>query len=89
MAKRIVILNGGPRQKGNTSMLVKAFTEGAEGAGHTVTEFSWAAWTSTAAGVLLASVGTAARSTPASSMTIDEQFIIQWEQISKIEADSI
>ncbi len=39
MAKRIVILNGSPRQKGNTSMLVKAFSEGAERAGHTVTEF--------------------------------------------------
>ena len=39
MAKSIVILNGSPRQKGNTSMLVKAFTEGAESAGHTVTEF--------------------------------------------------
>ena len=39
MAKNIVILNGSPRQKGNTSALVKAFTEGAESAGHTVTEF--------------------------------------------------
>ena len=39
MAKKIVILNGSPRQKGNTSALVKAFTEGAESAGHTVTEF--------------------------------------------------
>ena len=39
IAKSIVILNGSPRQKGNTSMLVKAFTEGAESAGHTVTEF--------------------------------------------------
>lgn len=39
MAKRIVILNGSPRRKGNTSMLVKAFTGGAESAGHTVTEF--------------------------------------------------
>ncbi|MBD5085149.1 MAG: flavodoxin family protein [Clostridiales bacterium] len=39
MAKSIVILNGSPRQKGNTSMLVKAFTEGAESTGHTVTEF--------------------------------------------------
>lgn len=39
MAKNVVILNGSPRRKGNTSMLVKAFTEGAESAGHTVTEF--------------------------------------------------
>ena len=39
MGKNIVILNGSPRQKGNTSMLVKAFTEGAESAGHTVTGF--------------------------------------------------
>ena len=39
MPKKIVILNGSPRRKGNTSALVKAFTEGAEGAGNTVTEF--------------------------------------------------
>ena len=39
MAKKIVILNGSPRRKGNTSALVKAFTEGAESRGHTVTEF--------------------------------------------------
>lgn len=39
MPKKIVILNGSPRRKGNTSALVKAFTEGAESSGHTVTEF--------------------------------------------------
>lgn len=39
MSKNIVILNGSPRRKGNTSMLVKAFTEGAERAGNTATEF--------------------------------------------------
>ena len=39
MPKKIVILNGSPRKKGNTSALVRAFAEGAEGAGHTVTEF--------------------------------------------------
>lgn len=39
MSKNIVILNGSPRKTGNTSALVKAFTEGAESAGHTVTEF--------------------------------------------------
>ena len=39
MAKKIVILNGSPRRKGNTSALVEAFTEGAESAGNTVTEF--------------------------------------------------
>lgn len=39
MGKRIVILNGSPRRNGNTSGLVRAFTEGAERAGHTVTEF--------------------------------------------------
>lgn len=39
MRKKIVILNGSPRKQGNTSALVKAFTEGAESAGHTVTEF--------------------------------------------------
>ena len=39
MAKRIVVLNGSPRRQGNTSALVRAFTQGAESAGHTVTEF--------------------------------------------------
>lgn len=39
MPKKIVILNGSPRKKGNTSALVKAFTEGAERNGNTVTEF--------------------------------------------------
>lgn len=39
MAKKIVILNGSPRKNGNTSALVKKFTEGAESAGNTVTEF--------------------------------------------------
>lgn len=39
MSKKIVILNGSPRKGGNTSALIKAFTEGAESAGNTVTEF--------------------------------------------------
>ena len=39
MSKKIVILNGSPRKNGNTSALIKAFTEGAESAGNTVTEF--------------------------------------------------
>ncbi len=39
MRKKIVAINGSPRRKGNTSALVKAFTEGAESRGHTVTEF--------------------------------------------------
>ncbi len=39
MAKNIVILNGSPRRNGNTSALVKAFTDGAESKGHTVKEF--------------------------------------------------
>ncbi|MBD5106599.1 MAG: flavodoxin family protein [Lachnospiraceae bacterium] len=39
MGKKIVILNGSPRRNGNTSALVKAFTEGAESVGNTVTEF--------------------------------------------------
>ena len=37
--KKIVTLNGSPRRNGNTSALVKAFTQGAESAGNTVTEF--------------------------------------------------
>ncbi len=39
MAKKIVILNGSPREHGNTSALIRAFTKGAEEAGHTVTHF--------------------------------------------------
>lgn len=39
MGKRIVILNGSPRKNGNTSALVQKFTDGAESAGHTVSEF--------------------------------------------------
>lgn len=39
MGKKIVILNGSPRRNGNTSALVQKFTEGAESAGNTVTEF--------------------------------------------------
>ena len=39
MGKNIVVLNGSPRKNGNTSALVQAFTEGAQSAGHTVTDF--------------------------------------------------
>lgn len=39
MSKKIVILNGSPRKKGNTSALIKAFTEDAESAGNAVKEF--------------------------------------------------
>ncbi|MCI8440962.1 MAG: flavodoxin family protein [Provencibacterium sp.] len=39
MSKKIIILNGSPRKNGNTSALVRAFREGAESSGHTVTEF--------------------------------------------------
>ena len=39
MEKKIIVLNGSPRKNGNTSALVKAFREGAESAGHSVTEF--------------------------------------------------
>ena len=39
MSRKIVVLNGSPRRKGNTSALVKAFIAGAESAGNTVTEF--------------------------------------------------
>ena len=37
--KKIVILNGAGRKNGSTSALVKAFRQGAEAAGNTVTEF--------------------------------------------------
>lgn len=39
MSKKIVILNGSPRRNGNTSALVKNFTEGAESSGNAVAEF--------------------------------------------------
>lgn len=39
MGKKIIILNGSPRKKGNTSALATEFTRGAKEAGHTVTEF--------------------------------------------------
>lgn len=39
MGKKIVILNGSPRKNGNTSGLVKAFTEGAESVGNEVITF--------------------------------------------------
>ena len=39
MSKKIVVLNGSPRKTGNTSELIKAFTEGAESVGNTVTTF--------------------------------------------------
>lgn len=39
MSKKILVLNGSPRARGNTSMLLDAFTEGATQAGHTVTRF--------------------------------------------------
>lgn len=39
MQKKIVILNGSPRKNGNTANLIKAFTEDAQSAGHSVTEF--------------------------------------------------
>lgn len=39
MCKKIIILNGSPRKAGNTAALTKAFAEGAEAVGNTVTEF--------------------------------------------------
>lgn len=39
MAKKIIVLNGSPRPKGNTAGLIAAFQEGAEQAGHEVTVF--------------------------------------------------
>lgn len=39
MAKKILILNGGPRLAGNTMELVKAFTAGAEASGAEVVRF--------------------------------------------------
>lgn len=39
MGKKILILNGSPRRKGNTAALIEAFTAGAESAGHQVKRF--------------------------------------------------
>ena len=39
MAKKIVILNGSPRPRGNTAALIEAFTKGAEQAGNGVVRF--------------------------------------------------
>lgn len=39
MNKKIVILNGSPRGKGNTAGLIEAFTKGAEQAGNSVVRF--------------------------------------------------
>ena len=39
MSKKIIVLNGSPRVKGNTSMLVEEFAKGAEEAGSKVTVF--------------------------------------------------
>ncbi|MBU3833497.1 MAG: flavodoxin family protein [Candidatus Methanocorpusculum faecipullorum] len=39
MSKKILILNGSPRPKGNTVALIDAFVCGAESAGHSVTRF--------------------------------------------------
>jgi len=39
MSKKIIILNGSPRPQGNTMDLIKAFTRGAEEAGHEVRRF--------------------------------------------------
>lgn len=39
MGKKIVILNGSPRAKGNTAGLIDAFAKGAEQAGHEIVRF--------------------------------------------------
>ena len=39
MNKKVVILNGSPRKKGNTAALIAEFTRGTKEAGNTVTEF--------------------------------------------------
>lgn len=39
MSKKILVLNGSPRLKGNTAMLCDALAKGAQGAGHVVNRF--------------------------------------------------
>ena len=40
MGKKIIVLNGSPRARGNTETLADAFIEGAQSAGHTVKKFN-------------------------------------------------
>lgn len=40
MSRKIVVLNGSPRLKGNTAMMCEAFAEGARASGHEVTVFT-------------------------------------------------
>lgn len=40
MSKKIIVLNGSPRAKGNTSALIDAFVKGARESGNSVTAFS-------------------------------------------------
>jgi len=40
MSKKIIILNGSPRPKGNTAALIDEFTKGAESVGNLVTRFN-------------------------------------------------
>lgn len=54
MGKKIVILNGSPRKNGNTSALVRKFTEGAESAGNVVTESFLITWKSMVVKAVLA-----------------------------------
>lgn len=42
MGKKVMILNGSPRARGNTAGLIDAFAEGAEAAGHQVERFDLA-----------------------------------------------
>lgn len=46
--KKIVILNGSPREKGNTAALVNAFSKGAEEAGKYRPDFRLERWRSMA-----------------------------------------
>ncbi|MBD5560445.1 MAG: flavodoxin family protein [Clostridia bacterium] len=39
MSKKIIVLNGSPRPKGNTAAMISAFTEAAEANGHEVERF--------------------------------------------------
>lgn len=73
MSKKIVILNGSPRRNGNTSLLVKSFSEGARSAGNTVIEFFLDDMDTMA--VKAASGATAAGNVPVSRKMIWTKFI--------------
>ena len=67
MGKKILLVTGSPRAKGNTDLLAQAFQEGAEQAGHQVTVFDAGKRTSCPAKPAIPAIK---RACPAASPTI-------------------